>query len=84
MDLAEELMSVDFATGFISCSWIKGNSRVDKPGKVKMQVGISPNQEPLGTEFIYFLFFFFVCLFVCLYAFSWAAPTAYGGSQARV
>ena len=29
--------------------------------------------------FFYFLSFFFFCLF----AISWAAPTAYGGSQAR-
>jgi len=29
-------------------------------------------------------FFFFVCLFVFVFfAISWAAPTAYGGSQAR-
>ena len=26
---------------------------------------------------------FFVCLFFCLFAFSRAAPTMYGGSQAR-
>ena len=26
---------------------------------------------------------FFVCVCVCLFAISWAAPAAYGGSQAR-
>ena len=29
------------------------------------------------------MIFLFVCLFVCLFAISWAAPMAYGGSQAR-
>ena len=33
----------------------------------------------VGEFFLVFLFFFFFCLF----AISWAAPTAYGGSQAR-
>ena len=42
----------------------------------------------MGTPpiyFIYFILFFFVfCLFVVVVvAISWAAPAAYGGSQAR-
>jgi len=33
--------------------------------------------SPRATEGYHFFFFF------CLFAISWAAPTAYGGSQAR-
>ena len=29
------------------------------------------------------IFFIFIYLFFCLFAISWAAPVAYGGSQAR-
>ena len=38
----------------------------------------------LGNKLRFFLFcFVFVLFFFCLFAVSWAAPTAYGGSQAR-
>ena len=44
----------------------------------------------MGTPhlpFLFFYFFIFFCLFVVIVvvvvAISWAAPTAYGGSQAR-
>ena len=30
-----------------------------------------------------FIFFFFIFFFFCLLPFLWAAPAAYGGSQAR-
>ena len=30
-----------------------------------------------------YVFFFFFFFFFCLFAVSWAAPAAYGGSQAR-
>jgi len=36
-------------------------------------------EKCLFRSFAHFSFFFFFCLF----AISWAAPTAYGGSQAR-
>ena len=32
---------------------------------------------------VYFFYFTFLFLFFCLFAISWAAPTAYGVSQAR-
>jgi len=35
------------------------------------------------TANIILFFFFFFCLFVVVVAISWAAPAAYGGSQAR-
>ena len=39
---------------------------------------------PLAQEFPYGFWGFFVCLFVFVFfAISWAAPAAYGGSQAR-
>ena len=31
----------------------------------------------------FILFYLFLFLFFCLFAISWAAPAAYGGSQAR-
>ena len=34
-------------------------------------------------HFLYNLWFLFICLFLVFFAISWAAPTAYGGSQAR-
>ena len=37
----------------------------------------------LQTIVLCVFFFFFFCLFVVVVAISWAAPTAYGGSQAR-
>jgi len=41
----------------------------------------------LGASFIFFLFLIFFCLLsfvvVVVVAISWAAPAAYGGSQAR-
>ena len=41
-----------------------------------------PGIELFGHLVVLFLGLF--CLFVfCLFVFSWAAPTAYGGSQAR-
>jgi len=36
--------------------------------------------------FLFYLFIYFfnlILFFFCLFAFSWAAPTVYGGSQAR-
>ena len=33
--------------------------------------------------FIYLFIFTYLFLFFCLFAISWAAPAAYGGSQAR-
>ena len=33
--------------------------------------------------YTFFFMFFFFFFFFCLLAISWAAPTAYGGSQAR-
>ena len=41
-----------------------------------------PEPKMLAISVI-FLFFFFNFYF-CLFAISWAAPEAYGGSQARV
>ena len=40
------------------------------------------NDNAIHKMFSFFLFFFF-CLFVVVVAISWAAPAAYGGSQAR-
>ena len=41
-------------------------------------------KEPLYmTEKCSFFFFFVFCLVVVVVAISWAAPAAYGGSQAR-
>ena len=40
----------------------------------------SPASKLGEKELIFFFFFFF---FFCLFAISWAAPVAYGGSQAR-
>ena len=37
----------------------------------------------LGFGWWWFFVFFFFCLFVCFFAISRAAPTAYGGFQAR-
>ena len=41
--------------------------------------------ETIFSHSVGCLFVFFVCLFFvfCLFAISWAAPMAYGGSQAR-
>ena len=36
-----------------------------------------------ATYFLFLFFFFVFCLFVVVVAISWAAPAAYGGSQAR-
>ena len=38
-------MSLDFAASFIACFWMKALSLVDKPGKVEMTVGISPQPK---------------------------------------
>ena len=53
------------------------------------RVGLWGHMEVLCIDF-FFCCFLFVCLFVCLcffvvvvVAISWAAPAAYGGSQAR-
>ena len=32
---------------------------------------------------LFLIFLIFIYLFICLFAFSWAAPAAHGGSQAR-
>ena len=32
---------------------------------------------------IFIYLFIFIFIFICLFAISWAAPAAYGGSQAR-
>ena len=40
----------------------------------------------MGTPIIAVLFYFilfYLFIYFCLFAISWAAPTAYGGSQAR-
>ena len=37
----------------------------------------------LYTSVFYINFFFFFVFFFCLFAISWVAPVAYGGSQAR-
>ena len=34
-------------------------------------------------SFVLLFFIFFIFYFFCLFGISWAAPTAYGGSQAR-
>ena len=31
----------------------------------------------------YFILFYFILFYFCVFTISWAAPTAYGGSQAR-
>ena len=36
-----------------------------------------------NSEFFFFFFFIFFVVVVIVVAISWAAPTAYGGSQAR-
>ena len=41
-------------------------------------------QKPFPTLLLFFFFFFFLSFFVVVVvAISWAAPAAYGGSQAR-
>ena len=51
-----------------------GSDRVLDPGA----------REEYSSVFYFFFVFFFFCLFVVVVvAISWAAPAAYGGSQAR-
>ena len=38
---------------------------------------------PYWLFFLYIIVCVFIYLFICLFAISWAAPVAYGGSQAR-
>ena len=49
------------------------------------QLFINYKMKILHILFIYLFIFFFFCLFVVVVvvAISWAAPAAYGGSQAR-
>jgi len=37
----------------------------------------------MGLSFLPQKAYLFIYLFICLFAISWAAPAAYGGSQAR-
>ena len=50
--------------------------------KLKELSTIIPALQEMLKERLFFLSFVF-CLFVVVVAISWAAPTAYGGSQAR-
>ena len=48
------------------------------PGNVSFQM-----EANTLRHLLVFIFFIFCFLFFCLFAVSWAAPMAYGGSQAR-
>ena len=43
----------------------------------------SPICSVLKRQYLILYVLLFIYLFICLFAISWAAPTAYGGSQAR-
>ena len=51
--------------------------------RFKSSSGGSGGMETLQNYICFLGFFVLFCFVFCLFAISWAAPTAYGGSQAR-
>jgi len=53
------------------------------PDRVRGADVSGPVHPRQGSGFFFFFFFFFLSFVVVVVAISWAAPAAYGGSQAR-
>ena len=72
-------------TSTLCCRDTRNLSGCDRQGHLKSTVLLDPRSN-LGTRqvlFLSFVFLFFCFVLFCLFAFSRAAPEAYGGSQAR-
>ena len=73
-------------TFFLCLSWLTVQSvALDRNDLLLLPEMQHPPAVALGTFFSFSFFFFVFCLFVVvvIVAISWAAPAAYGGSQAR-
>ena len=62
---------------------LSGNKLASRSLSVSLKVFFSGASRPLICFSFFLIFYFFVFVVVVRVAISWAAPAAYGGSQAR-